>query len=107
MPVPGQNKESPCSLPYGAPPNIHESASCSGKKDAPLPNVSYVDRKSHAEAMVISFIAENNLPLTMSLKLIELGKELSRDSKVLNELLLDRSSCDYKLLFAINMWLLR
>ena len=51
-----------CSFPYGAPPNIHESSNCSGKRDAPLPNVSYEDRKSNAEAMVVSFIAENNLP---------------------------------------------
>ena len=31
---------SSCSLPYGAAPNVHDLAHCSGKKEAPLPNVS-------------------------------------------------------------------
>ncbi|XP_072181906.1 uncharacterized protein [Diadema setosum] len=86
-----------CSLPYGTPPNIHESSNCSGKRDAPLPNVNYEDRKSNAEAMVVSFIAENNLPFTMTSKVLDLAKELSRDHKVLADLSLDRTSCTYKL----------
>lgn len=33
IPSSGSNVRN-CSLPYGAPPNVHESATCSGKRDA-------------------------------------------------------------------------
>lgn len=88
------------SLPYGAPPNVHESATCCGKRDPlPLTNVSYEDLKADAGALVqvVPFIAENNLPFTMTSKVLKLAKELSRDQKVFSELSLDRTSGTYKL----------
>lgn len=90
--------QGPCTMPYGAPPNVHQSAVCSGKRDAPTPNFSYADRKANAEAMEVSFTAENNLPFTMTAKLIDLAKELDNDNKVLHhDISLDRTSCTYKL----------
>lgn len=67
------------------------------KRDAPLPNVSYADWKGNVEAMVVSFIVENNLPFTMTSKLLDIAKELARDNKVLQGMSLDRTSCTYKL----------
>lgn len=55
------------------------------------------DRKSHLEAMTLSFVAENSLPLSIVPKLIDLAKELGRDPKALNSISMERTSATYKL----------
>ena len=47
--------------------------------------------------MVLSFMAENNLPFTMAQKLIDLSKELSRDTKALQSLNMSRTAASYKM----------
>ena len=84
-------------MPYGAAPNVHDNNSCSGLIEKPIPNVSYLDRKSHCEAMIIRFMTEHNLALSMSEHLIGLSQELSRYPKVLEQLNMDRVSATYKL----------
>lgn len=46
-------------MPYGAAPNVHKAADCPAKveKKQPEPSVSAVDRRSHAEALTVSFIS--------------------------------------------------
>ena len=65
-------KQTPtCSLPYGVAPNVHNDEVCQSKRAEALPKaVSAQDRKSHAEAFVTSFIAENSLPFTLAPKVI-------------------------------------
>ena len=66
-------------MPYGAPPNIHE-AICSAKKERAVPKiVSFADRKAHAEGFRVSFMAENSMPFTLALKLVEFAHTMSSE----------------------------
>ena len=56
------------------------------------PNVSFVDRKSTAEALLTSFVAEHSLPFTMAPHLIQLASELVRDPRALQELSMERTT---------------
>ncbi|KAJ8043861.1 hypothetical protein HOLleu_11149 [Holothuria leucospilota] len=90
----------PCgsNIPYGAPPNVHNAASCSGKVESKLtPNACYLDRKGNAEAMVVSFVAEHSLPFAVVPHILDLSKELARDNTVLQDLSMERTTCAYKL----------
>ena len=87
-----------CEMPYGAPPNCHNATLCtSGKVQPPLPNVSFADRKANAEALVTSFVAENNIKFNQTQKVIKLAKQLAEDPKVLQDLSMERTTCSYKL----------
>lgn len=70
------SSSSGCSgLPYGVASNVHDPAKCSGKvTDESAPKVSYSDRKSIAEAKIVTFIAEHSLPFTMAPHLIALSQ---------------------------------
>lgn len=64
------------------------------------PNLKFVplsDRVANAQATVLSVIAEHSLPLSISPILIDLAKELSKDSRMLQSLSMDRTSASYKL----------
>ena len=85
-------------LPYGVAPNVHDSFQCTGKVEVESkPIVSFADRKANAEAMIVSFGAENSLTFTVQSKIIKLAKELAKDPKVLQDLSLERTSLTYKL----------
>lgn len=91
---------SSCTLPYGAPPNVHNIDQCSGKTSQDLQrerNVSFQDRKANAEAMVTSFTVENTLTFSVVPKIIDLAKALAKDKKVLDDLHMERTTCAYKL----------
>ena len=66
-----------------------------------MPLVPLSDRKSNNEAMVLAFVAENNLPFTMTPKLIALAQNLAKDSKALSELSMDQTSASYKTRFGV------
>ena len=83
-------------IPYGAPPNVSNN-SVTKPEETLLPNVSFQDRKSNAEAMLISFVAEHGLPLSITPHLLNLSKELGRDTKTLESLKMERQSATYKL----------
>ena len=88
----------PCTLPYGAAPNIHSEVNCSSRIEPVLPRIPiFQDRLAHNEAFIVSFIAENSLPFTMAPKLIEFAKFLARDSKVLAKIKMSRETAAYNL----------
>ena len=70
---------------YSAPPAYCEaSTSPSNTTDVPpIPTVHILDRAANMEAMVVAFLAEHSLSLTLSDKLIELPLELTKDSPAL------------------------
>ena len=85
-------------MPYGAPPNIHDSAACSSSNiEQEKPRVSFLDRKSNAEGLTLSFIAEHSLPLNLVPNLIKYAQEIARDEKVLHTLSMERQTATYKL----------
>ena len=87
-----------CSLPYGAAANIHEQKLCAtGKIVQKKPAVSLVDRKCNTEAYFLSFICENNLPIYLAPKLVQLCKDVSIDNKALNEVNFSRMPATYKI----------
>ncbi|XP_055881072.1 uncharacterized protein LOC129925675 [Biomphalaria glabrata] len=83
---------------YGLAPNVLQ-AQCSTLCNEPATAVyvSMKDRVSHQEALLCSFIAEHSLPLSIAPHLVALAQELSRDSKALSQLSMDRKSTSYKL----------
>ena len=92
------NTESECSLPYGAPPNIHNDAVCSSRTEVALPKIpSFMDRLAHHEAFVVSFISEYNLPFSMAPRLLDFARFMAKDSKVLERMKMDRTTASYKL----------
>ena len=86
-----------CTLPYGAAENIHDAQACNQRTVETKPSVSFVDRKSHAEARTLSFAAEHTLPLTLVPHLIKYAQEMAQDSKTLNSLSMERTTAAYKL----------
>lgn len=95
-----------CSLPYGAPENVHSEAVCSSRRDPNLPKiVSFEDRKAHAEAFIVSFLAEHCLPFTMAPKLIEFAQMMSSDAKVLQQLSMSNATASYKLREGLGQYL--
>lgn len=67
------------------------------------PVVSVLDRTANQSALVLAFMAENNLSFTVAPKLIDLAKSLSRDTKALNKLSMDRTSASYKTRFGLAL----
>ena len=59
--------------------------------------VSFMDRKSHAEARTLAFLCENSLPLCLTPHLIEYAKEMAHDSRVLVSVNMERTTANYKL----------
>ena len=65
------------------------------------PAVPVNDRRLNSEAILLGFLAENDLPFTITPKLIELSKQLAKDTKALNELKMDRNTASYKMTFGL------
>ena len=61
------------------------------------PNVSNLDRQSNAEAMLLSFVAEHNLPMSMIPSLISFAQEMARDPGALSSLRMSRPCGTYKM----------
>ena len=59
--------------------------------------VSFLDRKTHAEARTLAFLCENSLPLSLTPQLIEYAKEMAHDSRVLGSINMERTTASYKL----------
>ena len=77
-------REVDCSLPYGAAPNIHSISTCKSlmepKKQRIIP---VVDGTLEMEAYILSFAAENSIPISKIPNLIEFAKNLSKDRPAL------------------------
>ena len=95
---PSSSSSSNCTITYGAPPNVHNEQACLVKRPQPSSQiVSFQDRLAHAEAMTVSFLAENTLPFTFAPKLVQFTQELAKDSKVLQSMSMSKDAASYKL----------
>ena len=99
-----ENQTASCSVPYGVAENVHNAEICSsGIREPPKSFVSFVDRQSHMEAFICSFICENNLSLSLSPKLIDFAKTLASDSQALNEVHMERPCAKYKIVDGLSL----
>lgn len=82
----------------------------SGSSASPMPAVESTpadplipisDRTVNTEAMILSFIAENSLPLSLSAPLANLIQEASRDPKSLNGISLSKTTSSYKMNYGL------
>lgn len=67
----------------------------------PQPSVPLSDRIVNSETMLLSFIAEKSLPFSIAPDILELSKELSKDKKALNRLLMHWTAAAYKLKYGV------
>ena len=75
-----------CIMPCSVAENVHTTASCpSLKENTSRPIFSLSDRKHHLGAYILSFAAENSLPLSVVPELVEFSQFSSRDPKVLSQ----------------------
>ena len=81
---------------YGRHPMYHKYISTE-KAPALKPNISICDRKANMEAMVLAFVAEKSSSFSMAGHIVDLAKELSKGSKVLQKLKVARTTSSYKL----------
>ena len=94
-----------CTMPYGVAENVHTTATCpSLKQNTSQPIVSMSDRINHVEAYILSFAAENSLPLSTVPKLIEFSQFLARDPKALSQLQMNRTAATYKLKHGLSVY---
>lgn len=67
----------------------------------PEPLTPIGDRTVNSECMLVSFLAENSLPLSLAPDILELTKALAKDKKVLGQMTMHRTSADYKLKYGL------
>ena len=104
-PTASTTKEKTCSLPDGAPNNIHDKGLCTeGKIVQPQPIVSIVNRKSVMEAHLLSFLCEHSLPISLAPKLLQLCKDVNRDPKASNEISMSTGAATYKIIHGLGLF---
>ena len=64
-------------------------------------NVPSRDRVAIMEVMIISFVCEKRLPLSLTGDIVTLSRELTRDTKTLSKVKLKRTAAQYKLQFGV------
>ena len=74
------------------------------REEAARKMYSVVDRTINLDGYILSFAAENSLPLSSVPKLIEFGKILSRDSKALSRVNMGRTAATYKLKDGLSVY---
>ena len=88
---------SECKLPYGVVGNIHDTVSSPAvRENTSQPTVSRSNQKLHLDAYILSFATENLLLLLFVPKLIEYFQFVSRDSRALSQLEMNRTGATYK-----------
>ena len=65
--------------------------------EALQPTISIPERTANTEAMILAFLAEHSLPLSLADSLTSLIQEAARDPKALNGLSLSKSAASYKM----------
>ena len=90
---------------YGAPPTYYnDKGALSTTASSPFkPSVHMLDRIANMEAMLVAFITEHSLSLSLSESLIELAKELSKDEAALKRLHMHRTTASYKLTYGLGL----
>ena len=71
------------------------------KEAPPQPLTSLSDRVNQMQAMLLAFVAENNLSFSLTPKLIDLAQEMARDPKALDSLSLHPTTASYKMRFGV------
>ena len=66
------------------------------------PNVSIPERRANTEAMILAYIAEHSLPLSLADSLTSLIQEAARDPKALNGVSLSKSAASYKMNYGLG-----
>ena len=100
--LPGSSTQQNAS--YGLAPMFKQNVSISTvtrRDPIATPNVSINDRVINSQALVLSTVAEHSLPFTMVPVMINLAQELSKDSRALSRLSVDRTSASYKMRFGL------
>ena len=93
-------------MPYSVAENVHTTATCpSLKENTSRPAVSISDHIHHLEAFILSFTAENLLPLSTVPKLIEFSQFLARNPKALSQLQINRTTATYKLKHGLSVYI--
>ena len=73
----GCKNETLCTMPYSAAANIHDGDQCSSRAKESLPKiVSFEGRLAHNDVFIVPFLAEHDLPFTISPNLIEFARFL-------------------------------
>ena len=85
---------------YGAKPVLHQTQSQEEEKRS-TPLTPFNDRLRNSEAMLVEFLAENSLPMSMAPKIIDISKALANDERVLGKLCMDRTTASYKLKYGL------
>ena len=96
--LPGASMPEAANMMYGV-PAVYDTALATTTETTPkiMPQVHILDRVANMEAMVVAFIAEHNLSFSVSEGLIQLAKELSKDTNALKRLNMHRTTASYKL----------
>ncbi|KAK9976852.1 hypothetical protein ABG768_018673 [Culter alburnus] len=80
--------------------NIIVAASPNNPVQPRIPSL--CNRVAQDQALVLGFVAENSLPLSITPGLVDLAKVLAKDPKALAELSMDRTSASYKLNYGVK-----
>ena len=90
---------------YGVSENIHTTATCPLlKENTSSPIVSVSDCKHHLKAYILSFVAENSLPLSVVPKFIYFSQFFSRDPKALSQLQMNWTAASFKLKHGFSVY---
>ncbi|XP_053397560.1 uncharacterized protein LOC128556423 [Mercenaria mercenaria] len=92
------------STSYGIHPMFINPATGEAPKQQQImkPIIPLDDRVHHSEAMLLGFVAEHSLSLTMMPRLINLAQTLAKDKKALDALSMDRTTASYKLIYGMK-----
>ena len=92
---------------YGAPSlfygDVAVQPSASTNSAPSRPAVHVLDRTANFEAMIVGFIAEHSLSLSISEGLVELAQELAKDESALKRVKLHRTTSSYKLVHGLGL----
>ena len=111
-PTPSSNPPPPCNpRPNNVFPMFRKDSTVvsSGSNVGPVlstevsePVISLTDRTANMEAMILAFVAEHSLPLSLADPLVTLIKEASRDPKALNHVCLSKTTASNKMKFGLG-----
>ena len=90
-------------LPYRITKNVHISSKCPDLQKKSNPVVSLIHHK-HLEAYVISFVAENSVPLSSVPTLIEFVRNVSKDHSALSKLKTNIAITSFKFVYGLNFY---
>ena len=98
-------REVDCSLPDRAAPNIHSICTCKPLMEPKKqPIIPVVHRTLEMETYILSFAAENFIPISKVPNLIEFAKNLSKDRPALQGVKIDCTAATYKLREGLSVY---